>query len=513
MTEPMLRFVSRSQQAPEKRAADARRRDFREIYEGFQTEAAEAQAARCSQCGVPFCASGCPLSNDIPDWLFLAANNRLEEAYGLSSATNSFPEICGRICPQDRLCEGSCVIRKDFGSVTIGAVERFITENAFQEGWVRPEHPARALTTSVGIVGAGPAGLACAERLRAEGHEVHVYDRNPQPGGLLMYGIPGFKLEKHVVTRRWKLLEAQGVQFHQGVTVGGNLEGCPFEEEQLEGDILASAPSEGLNNVSLQELREKHDAVFLATGVYQARPMAGPGETVMAGSDLEGVVPALDYLCAIHGPDPLPSERLPSAKRAVLSASGRRVVVIGGGDTAMDCARTALREGAESVTVVYRRDRDNMPGSRQEVRNAEEEGARFHWLAAPEALLGETRVTGVRVTEMRLAAPDSDGRRAVVSSGASSTLEADMVICALGFLPEDLPTRLGASDLAVTRWGTLKVSRNGFETSLPGVFAGGDIVRGASLVVWAIRDGRDAARAIHAALLKKTQKQSARTAA
>lgn len=455
MAEPMLKFVHQPQERPVKRPAEQRRKDFGEIYEGFPLDRAEEQASRCSQCGIPFCASHCPLGNNIPDWLRLAATGRLREAYSLSSETNSFPEICGRICPQDRLCEGNCVINKDFKSVTIGAVERFITETAFSEGWVEPDLPASEKKRSVGIVGSGPAGLACAESLRARGYEVHVYERQAEAGGLLRYGIPGFKLEKHVVRRRVDLLQAQGVIFHCGQEIGS-----------------------GKGALSFDELKGRHDSLFLATGVYRAKQAHVPGE------ELKGVIKALTFLCQAENPE------------SDFDSAGKRVVVIGGGDTAMDCVRSAIRQGAAKVTCVYRRDRANMPGSRQEVRNAEEEGGAFMWLAAPDSFIGKDHVEAVRLKEMRLGVPDADGRCAVEPTGNHSLLEADMVICALGFDPEDLPALWQRDDLAVTSWKTLKVARNSYETSIPGVFAGGDIVRGASLVVWAIRDGREAAESI-----------------
>ncbi len=372
MAERMLQFVSLPQEMPEKRAAAERREDFGEIYRGFAVERAEQQASRCSQCGVPFCSVHCPLGNNIPDWLKLTAENRLEEAYRLSSATNTFPEICGRICPQDRLCEGNCVIEKDFESVTIGAVEKFITETAFDKGWVKPRQPSQERPQSVGIVGAGPAGLAAAEWLRALGYQVHVYDRHDRIGGLMVYGIPSFKLEKHVIARRHELLEAQGIEFHLSTPIGG-----------------------GAGETSFESLREKHDAVFLGTGVYRSREVAVPG------SGLGGVVQALDFLTASNrrGYDETPGDD------AVLHARGKHVVVIGGGDTAMDCVRTSIRQGAEKVTCLYRRDRANMPGSVQEVKNAEEEGVNFAWLAAPEAFLGDGTVNGVRAHKMRLSCP------------------------------------------------------------------------------------------------------------
>lgn len=320
---------------------------------------------------------------------------------------------------------------------------------------VQPDMPVTEKRLSVGIIGSGPAGLACAESLRSRGYEVHVYERQAEAGGLLRYGIPGFKLEKHVISRRIELLQAQGVIFHLGQEIGA-----------------------GKGALSFDELQKRHHSLFLATGVYKAKQARVPGES------LKGVVRALEFLCEAENPEP------------ALNSAGKRVVVIGGGDTAMDCVRSAIRQGAAKVTCVYRRDRSNMPGSRQEVLNAEEEGGEFMWLAAPEEFIGCDHVESVRLKEMRLGVPDSDGRRAVEPTGQYSVLEADMVICALGFDPEDLPALWKRDDLAVTSWNTLKVTKNGYETSIPGVFAGGDIVRGASLVVWAIRDGREAAKAI-----------------
>ncbi|NHN92307.1 NAD(P)-dependent oxidoreductase [Acetobacter sicerae] len=463
MSAKMLSFVSVPQAQPPKRLADDRRKDFDEIYNEFSPEQAATQASRCSQCGVPFCSIHCPLGNNIPDWLMLAADGRLEEAYSVSQATNTFPEICGRICPQDRLCEGNCVIEKDFDSVTIGAVERYITDTAFENGWVRPVMPVVELESSVGIIGAGPAGLAAAERLRASGHQVHVYDRHDRVGGLLIYGIPGFKLEKDIVLRRQKLLEEQGVVFHLGKGIGAG-----------EGEI------------AFEDLRKKHDAVLVATGVYKSREIGGPG------SGLGGIVRALDYLTASNRRSL--GDALPEGE---LDAAGKDVVVIGGGDTAMDCVRTAIRQGAKSVKCLYRRDRANMPGSVREVKNAEEEGVEFVWLAAPESFLGDTTVTGVRAQKMRLGLPDGSGRQSIEAEpDGLFTVQADMVIKALGFDPEPLPDLWKADELKTSRWGTLQVDRVSFETSVPGVFAAGDIVRGASLVVWAIRDGRDAAAQI-----------------
>jgi len=470
MAERMLKFTDVPKAMPNKRVAEARRTDFQEIYEEFAREHAAIQAARCSQCGVPYCQIHCPLHNNIPDWLRLTAEGRLEEAYEVAASTNNMPEVCGRICPQDRLCEGNCVIEKGFESVTIGTVERFITETAWAEGWVKPPRPRRERPESVGIVGAGPGGLAAAEQLRRKGYQVHVYDRHDRVGGLLIYGIPGFKLEKEVVLRRWHLLEEGGVQFHLNFEVG--------------------------RDASLEELRERHDAILIATGVYKARELMAPGV------GLGNVVPALDYLVASNRKGL--GDSVPAFEDGSLDANGKRVVVIGGGDTAMDCVRTAVRQGATSVKCLYRRDRANMPGSQREVRNAEEEGVEFVWLSAPEAFVGEDTVAGVRVIRMHLGIADATGRQVPVPvDGSAATIEADLVIKALGFDPEDVPALFGAPELKVTRWGTIRAELATGMTSLDGVFAAGDIVRGASLVVWAIRDGRDAAEAIHSYIQAK----------
>ena len=469
MAERMLQFVRLSQQTPDKRPATLRREDFAEIYDRFDPARASAQASRCSQCGVPFCQVHCPLQNNIPDWLKLTAEGRMEEAYEVASATNTFPEICGRVCPQDRLCEGNCVIEPGFDSVTIGSVERYIVDTAWENGWVKPPTPTHELGHSIGIIGAGPAGLAAAERLRIRGFEVHVYDRYDRVGGLMIYGIPNFKLEKEVVLARWRQFEAGGIQFHLGIEIGRDL--------------------------TFAELRERHAAVYIATGVYKARDIALPGV------ELDGVVPALDFLTASNRKGL--GDEVPAFDSGALNAEGRDVVVIGGGDTAMDCVRTAIRQGARSVACLYRRDKANMPGSMREVNNAEEEGVRFLWLSAPEAFEGEGgRVTGVRASRMHLGLPDATGRQQVEPiEGSDFVQPASLVIKALGFDPEDMPAMFGEPALPVTRWGTIQVDFRTQMTSLPGVFAGGDIVRGASLVVWGIRDGRDAAERIEAYVL------------
>jgi glutamate synthase (NADPH/NADH) small chain len=461
----LLQFTSVDQHFPDKRSAAARREDFDEIYADFSRERAAEQASRCSQCGIPYCQVHCPLQNNIPDWLMLTAAGRLEEAYEVSSATNNMPEICGRICPQDRLCEGNCVIEKGFSSVTIGSVEKYITETAFANGWVKPPKPKRELAQSVGIIGAGPAGLAAAEQLRRKGYQVHVYDRYDRVGGLLIYGIPNFKLEKTVVGRRHALLAEGGVAFHLNFEVG--------------------------RDASLAELRERHDAVLIATGVYKAREMACPG------IGLGNVVPAMSYLVASNRKGL--GDAVPEFDDGRLDAAGKHVVVVGGGDTAMDCVRTAVRQGAKSVRCLYRRDRKNMPGSQREVRHAEEEGVEFIWLTQPEAMLGDSEVLSLRAFRMHLGVADASGRQAPQPIADSAfDMPADLVIMALGFDPEDVPTLFGAPELKVSRWGTLKISERTMMTSLDGVFAAGDIVRGASLVVWGVRDGRDAAEQMHA---------------
>ncbi|PHQ85921.1 MAG: dihydropyrimidine dehydrogenase [Thalassobium sp.] len=459
----MLKFVTVGRDMPEKRVPDLRSQDFDEIYAEYARDKAEEQASRCSQCGVPYCQSHCPLHNNIPDWLRLTAEGRLEEAYEVSQATNTFPEICGRICPQDRLCEGNCVIEQSgHGTVTIGAVEKYITDTAFDQGWVKPIRPAIERTESVAIIGAGPGGLAAADRLRRAGVQVTVYDRYDRGGGLLTYGIPGFKLEKDIVMQRMAQLEDGGVEFVLNCNVGEDL--------------------------SFDAIRGKHDAVLIATGVYKTRDLQAPG------SGAEGIVRAIDYLTASNRKSF--GDVVEEFESGELNAAGKKVVVIGGGDTAMDCVRTAIRQGAESVKCLYRRDKANMPGSQREVQNAEEEGVEFVWLAAPKGFTGDA-VEGVMVQKMRLGAPDVSGRQMPELIEGSDYVEgSDLVIKALGFEPEDLPTLWGAPDLEVTRWGTIKADFGTGKTNLEGVYAAGDIVRGASLVVWAIRDGREAADAI-----------------
>ena len=475
MSDKMLKFVDIGQQTPPKREVDNRKKDFNEIYKEFINERASEQSSRCSQCGVPFCQVHCPLSNNIPDWLKLTAEGRLKEAYELSQSTNNMPEVCGRICPQDRLCEGNCVIEQSgHGTVTIGSIEKYITDNAWEQGWVHPIKVNNEKNQSVGIIGAGPAGLAAAEQLRKLGYQITVYDRYDRAGGLLIYGIPNFKLEKFVVERRTKLLEEGGINFIQNFEVG--------------------------KDASLDQLRKKHDALLIATGVYKAR------EIELPGNDLGNIFPAMEFLTASNKKGL--GDKVELFDNGTLNAEGKDVVVIGGGDTAMDCVRTSIRQKAKSVKCLYRRDKENMPGSAREVANAEEEGVEFVWLSSPKEFLGTNKVEELVVNKIKLGEADESGRRKPeIQKDSNFNIKADIVIKALGFDPEDLPKLFGSDDLQVTKWGTLKTNFDTMETSLPGVFAAGDIVRGASLVVWAIKDGRDAAASIKKFLESKEIKK------
>ena len=476
MTDKMLKFVEIGQQTPPKRDVIKRKSDFNEIYDEFIADKAKEQASRCSQCGVPFCQVHCPLSNNIPDWLKLTAEGRVKEAYELSQSTNNMPEVCGRICPQDRLCEGNCVIEQSgHGTVTIGSMEKYITDTAWEQGWVKPIKVESEKSQSVGIIGAGPAGLAAAEQLRKEGYKITVYDRYDRPGGLLIYGIPNFKLEKFVVERRTNLLKEGGIQFVQNFEVG--------------------------KDSTLDQLRKKHDALLIATGVYKAR------EIDLPGNDLNNIFPAMEFLTASNRKGL--GDKVDLFDKGILDAEGKDVVVIGGGDTAMDCVRTSIRQNAKSVKCLYRRDKENMPGSAREVANAEEEGVEFVWLSSPKAFKGLSKIEKVIVDQIQLGEPDDSGRRKPeIKIGSEFEIKADMVIKALGFDPENLPKLFDSPELSVSKWGTIKTDFDTMETNLKGVFAAGDIVRGASLVVWAIKDGREAATSIKKYLESKEIKQS-----
>ena len=476
MTKKMLEFVSVNKETPIKRSTDRRKKDFGEIYDQFINEKAKEQSSRCSQCGVPFCQIHCPLQNNIPDWLKLTAEGRLQEAYQVSQSTNNMPEVCGRICPQDRLCEGNCVIEQSgHGTVTIGSIEKYITDTAWENNWIKPIKIKNELKDSIGIIGAGPAGMACAEELRKFGYQITIYDRYDRPGGLLIYGIPNFKLEKFVVTRRTNLLKDSGIKFIQNFEVG--------------------------KDMSLKELKSKHDAILIATGVYKSREIEIPGV------DLKNIFPAIDFLTASNKKGL--GDKVESFDDGTLNAEGKNVVVIGGGDTAMDCVRTAVRQKAKSVKCLYRRDKENMPGSQREVANAEEEGVEFIWLTIPKKFIGKDQIKKVEVSKMKLGEPDSSGRRKpLIEKDGEFEIDADMAVKALGFDPENIPKLFNAKELSVSRWGTIKINLKTLQTNIDGVFAAGDIVRGASLVVWAIKDGRDAAKQIEKYLSEKNKKDN-----
>ena len=481
MKKKMLQFINLNQTTPVKRDKKVRKKDFHEIYKDYISEKAQEQSSRCSQCGVPFCQVHCPLHNNIPDWLKLTAEGRLQEAYELSQSTNNMPEVCGRICPQDRLCEGNCVIEQSgHGTVTIGSIEKYITDTAWENNWVKPLKIKLELNQSVGIIGAGPAGLACAEELRRSGYQVIVYDRYDRPGGLLIYGIPNFKLEKFVVERRTKLLKDGGIKFIQNFEVG--------------------------RDKDLNELKKNHDALLIATGVYKPREIDVPG------NDLKNIFPAMEFLTASNRKGL--GDKVELFDNGTLNAHNKNVVVIGGGDTAMDCVRTAIRQNAKSVKCLYRRDRENMPGSAREVSNAIEEGVEFIWQTAPKKFIGDEVIKEVQVNKMKLGLADASGRKKPeIEENSEYNIEADIVIKSLGFDPENLPKLFSTPELLVSRWGTIKIDLDNMQTNIDGVFAAGDIVRGASLVVWAIKDGRDAAENINKFLkLKALEKNKIKAA-
>ena len=464
-----MQFLNLPRQSPAKSAVEIRLRTFDEIYGQYDPEQAGHQAERCLGCGNPYCEWKCPVHNYIPDWLKLIEEGNLFAAAELSHKTNSLPEICGRICPQDRLCEGACTLNDGFGAVTIGSIEKYITDEALKAGWRPDLSDVEATGKRVAVVGAGPAGLACADVLARNGVEAVVYDRYPEIGGLLTFGIPPFKLEKRVVRTRRALMEEMGVAFRLNVEIGAD--------------------------VAFQSLLNDYDAVFLGMGAYTSMRGGFPGE------DLPGVHEALPYLVANVNRQ-LGYERAP---REFISMEGQRVVVLGGGDTAMDCVRTAVRQQAASVTCVYRRDEDNMPGSRREVRNAREEGIRFTFNRQPVAVVGDDDggVSGVRVVETRLGAPDRRGRRRPETvAGSDEVIPADRVIVAFGFRPSPAPWfddfGIGVDQDGKVIAGDAPADGGDFhfQTSHPKVFAGGDMVRGSDLVVTAVFEGRQAAEGI-----------------
>jgi len=463
MADKNLQFLDIPRADPLKSPVEARVQHFREIYAPYDAAGAASQAGRCLACGNPFCEWKCPVHNYIPNWLKLIEEGNLFEAAELSHKTNSLPEVCGRICPQDRLCEGACTLNDGLGSVTIGAIEKYITDEAFKRGWKPDMTNVRATAKRVAIVGAGPAGLGCADILVRNGVTPVVFDRHPRIGGLLTFGIPPFKLEKEVVEKRREIMEGMGVEFRLNREVGADV---PF------GSLL-----------------EEYDAVFLGMGTYT--PVKGG----FAGEELPGVHEALPYLiCNIRH-----ELGFEGAGHSLISMAGKRVVVLGGGDTAMDCNRTALRQGAKSVTCTYRRDEANMPGSRRDYKNSREEGVEFLFNRQPIEIVGAERVEGVKLVETALGAADARGRRVPQPvPGSEHIVPADAVIIAFGFLPSP-PGWFAAHDIRLHDNGRVRVSAghaNAFQTTHAKVFAGGDMVRGSDLVVTAVFEGREAARGI-----------------
>lgn len=462
MGQNVYQFVDVQRIDPKKQPIKIRKTDFIEIYQPMQAAQAEGQADRCLDCGNPYCEWKCPVHNYIPQWLELANQGKIIEAAELSHQTNSLPEVCGRVCPQDRLCEGACTLNEDFGAVTIGSIEKYITDKAFEMGW-RPDLSDVVQTDKkVAVIGAGPAGLACADVLARNGVKAVVYDKYDEIGGLLTYGIPAFKLEKDVILNRRRIFEGMGIEFVLNTEIG--------------------------KDVELQSLLDGYDAVFLAVGTYQYLKGGFPNE------DAPGVYEALPYLISN-------TKFIMGNADDRIDFNSKKVVVLGGGDTAMDCVRTAIRQDADSVVCAYRRDEESMPGSAREVQNAKEEGVEFVWNSQPIAVNVDDAgvTTGVTFVKTQLGEPDNNGRRRPEHiAGSEYTLEADAVIMAFGFKPLNLEW-LTPFGVELTPWNTIKAGKNSefsYQTTHPKLFAGGDIVRGADLVVTAIAEGRDAAEGI-----------------
>ncbi len=458
----MLEFHKKKSKNPSKTEPEKRIKDFQEIYSQFDKNDSVEQSSRCSQCGIPYCQIHCPLNNNIPDWLRYIAEGRLEEAYQVSASTNAFPEVCGRVCPQDRLCEGNCVVEQaGFGAITIGNLEKYLTEIAWEKGWVKNLSSQNQHKQRVAIIGSGPAGMAASAYLTQNGYQVEVFEKNDRAGGLMIYGIPNFKLDKKIVERRTEWLTESGVTFNLNMEVG--------------------------KNISFQDLEKDYDAILIATGVYKARQLD------IDTSSVNNSIPALDFLIESNrtGLGDSPS------KNKYLTAKDKHVVVIGGGDTAMDCVRTAIRQQAKEVTCLYRRNKENMPGSAREVLNAEQEGIKFNWLSVPSKIITDSSTaTNMTYKVATLGEVDESGRRKPIDTGVEKQIKSDLIIQALGFEPEDLNHNF-KTNIELTSWKTVKVDFKKFQTSNPKIFAAGDIVRGASLVVWAIHDGREVAKSIH----------------
>ena len=458
-----FQFLDVGRQDPSKKAIDVRKAEFVEIYQPFNEEEVQDQSHRCLECGNPYCEWKCPVHNFIPNWLKLISEGNITEAAELSHQTNSLPEVCGRVCPQDRLCEGACTLNEGFGAVTIGNAEKYITDTAFAMGW-RPDMSKVVWTDKkVAVIGAGPAGLGCADVLVRNGVKPVVFDKYPEIGGLLTFGIPEFKLEKSVMTRRREIFQDMGVEFRLNTEIGAD--------------------------ITMEQLLEDYDAVFMGMGTYTYMKGGFPGE------ELPGVHDALPFLVSNVNRN-LGFEKDPAD---FVSVKGQRVVVLGGGDTAMDCNRTSIRQGAESVSCAYRRDQENMPGSRREVQNAMEEGVEFLFNRQPVGIVGNGKVEGVKVVTTQLGEPDERGRRRPEPiEGSEEILPADVVLIAFGFRPSPEPW-FETNGVQLTDWQTVVAPEKQafkFQTTNPKVFAGGDMVRGSDLVVTAIWEGREAAEGI-----------------